>query len=67
MKKNLLSDSRKGTKGFYAALGISAVMVGSACYYAYDQSKELTEQLTAKNSITEQAAVDDLLGLRTPA
>ena len=58
MKKNLLSDSRKGTKGFYAALGISAVMVGSACYYAYDQSKELTEQLTAKNSITEQAAVD---------
>ena len=42
MKKNLLSDSRKGTKGFYAALGISAVMVGSACYYAYDQSKEHT-------------------------
>lgn len=52
MKKNLFSDNKKGSKGFYAALGISAVMIGSACYFAYGQSEKLTEELTSKNSVS---------------
>lgn len=46
MKK--FSDNKKGSKGFYAALGISAVMIGSACYFAYDQGEKLTNDFTAQ-------------------
>lgn len=59
MKK--FSDNPKGTKGFYTALGISAVMIGSACYFAYDQSEKMTDNLTAKQIKTEtekEEAVD---------
>lgn len=59
MKK--FSDNSKGSKGFYAALGISAVMIGSACFFAYDQSEKMTDNLTAKQIQTEkeqEAAVD---------
>lgn len=57
MKK--FSDNKKGSKGFYTALGISAVMIGSACYFAYAQGEKLTEEFTAKNSISEpNEAVD---------
>lgn len=59
MKKN--SDNPKATKGFYAALGISAVMIGSACYFAYDQSEKMTDNLATKQIQTElekQKAVD---------
>lgn len=59
MKK--FSDNPKGSKGFYAALGISAVMIGSACYFAYDQGEKMTNDLNAKQIITEsesEAAVD---------
>ena len=56
MKKNLFSDNNQSSKGFYAALGISAVMIGSACWFAYGQSKKLTGDLTAKNSISEPEA-----------
>ncbi len=57
MKK--FSDNKKGSKGFYTALGISAVMIGSACYFAYEQGEKLTEEFTAKNSISEpDEAVD---------
>ncbi|MCM1132758.1 MAG: M23 family metallopeptidase [Ruminococcus flavefaciens] len=53
------SDNKKGSKGFYTALGISAVMIGSACYFAYDQGEKLTEEFTAKNSVSEpDEAVD---------
>lgn len=53
------SDNKKGSKGFYTALGISAVMIGSACYFAYEQGEKLTEEFTAKNSISEpDEAVD---------
>ena len=59
MKKKIFSDNSKGSKGFYAALGISAIMIGSACYFAYDQGEKLTEEFTAQNSISEsEAAVD---------
>ncbi|MDE7104960.1 MAG: M23 family metallopeptidase [Ruminococcus sp.] len=34
-------------------------MIGSACYFAYDQGEKLTEEFTAQNSISEsEAAVD---------
>lgn len=56
MKKNLFSDNKQSSKGFYAALGISAVMIGSACYFAYGQSRKLTDELTAKNSVSESEA-----------
>ena len=56
VKKNLFSDNKQGSKGFYAALGISAVMIGSACWFAYGQSRKMTDSLTAKNSISESEA-----------
>ncbi len=52
MKK--FSDNKKGSKGFYTALGISAVMIGSACYFAYEQGEKLTEEFTASN-VSEQS------------
>ena len=56
MKKNLFSDDRKGSKGFYTALGLSAVMIGSACYFAYGQSEKFAEQGAVKNAQTVQEA-----------
>lgn len=56
MKKNLFSDNKQSSKGFYTALGISAVMIGSACWFAYGQSKKLTDNLTTKNSVSEYEA-----------
>ncbi|MCQ2490420.1 MAG: M23 family metallopeptidase [Ruminococcus sp.] len=56
MKKNLFSDNKQGSKGFCAALGISAVMIGWACWFAYGQSRKLTDELTAKNSVSESEA-----------
>lgn len=63
MKKNIFTDnkSNKGSKGFYAALGISAVMIGSACYFAYNQGEKLVkEELIAESSISDYSdeAVD---------
>ncbi|MDE5764377.1 MAG: peptidoglycan DD-metalloendopeptidase family protein [Ruminococcus sp.] len=53
------SGNNKGSKGFYAALGISAVMIGSACYFAYEQGEKLTEDFTARNIPAEsEEAVD---------
>ena len=56
--KNKLSDNRKGTKGFYTALCLSAVMVGSACWFAYDQGEKITKELTGQNTVREDRAVD---------
>ncbi len=63
MKKNIFSDNESGksSKGFYAALGISAVMIGSACYFAYNQGEKLSESnnIVAENSISQKnEAVD---------
>ena len=52
MKKN------KNTKGFYAALGISTVMVGSACVFAYQQGEKLTKQILSDKESMHEAAVD---------
>ncbi len=44
MKKNVLTENKiKGSKGFYAALGISAVMIGAACLFAYNQGEQLAD------------------------
>lgn len=72
MKK--ITDNSKGSKGFYAALGISAVMVGSACYFAYDKGGSVTNELTAKQIAAESESeavvdkrVDDLPKGTSPA
>lgn len=46
MKKNELTDKNyaKGSKGFYAALGISAVMIGAACLFAHDQGDRIADK-----------------------
>jgi peptidase M23B len=57
MKKD--SNTKKGSKGFYAALGISAVMIGSACFFAYDQGEKLNGKKPADNIISvPEAPVD---------
>lgn len=60
MKKNIFSDNESGksSKGFYAALGISAVMIGSACYFAYSEGEKLDENnfiAESQSSVSEEA------------
>lgn len=62
MKKNELTDKHygKGSKGFYAALGISAVMIGSACLFAHKQGDKLQgSKLAAEKTTTAQEAAVD--------
>lgn len=62
VKKNIFSDNndKKSSKGFYAALGISAVMIGSACYFAYDQGNDLNDKKRPEDIISvPEAAVDN--------
>ena len=42
----------KGKKGFYAALGVSAVMIGSACWFAYDQGNRIAEEYRKGTAVT---------------
>lgn len=59
MKNNMFSHNKKGSKGFYAALGISAVMIGSACCFAYKEGEKLTKNMLSDISIsTPDAQVD---------
>lgn len=61
MKKYGFSDNKKSksSKGFYAALGISAVMIGSACLFAYNQGEKLKEKdFAAETSQTSETVVD---------
>ncbi len=62
MKKNLFSDKRS-SKGFYTALGISAVMVGSACFFAYRQGEDLTENMLMENSVHDSVADKKVTGV----
>ena len=61
VKKNELTDKHyaKGSNGFYAALGISAVMIGAACLFAHKQGDRIADMkpVTNKPAIHE-AAVD---------
>ncbi len=61
VKKNELTDKHyaKGSKGFYAALGISAVMIGAACLFAHKQGDRITDMNPAADkTIVHEAAVD---------
>lgn len=62
MKKNSLSDNnmKKGTKGFYAALGISAVMIGSACFFAYDHGGSKPANKLASPEAAVDKRADDI-------
>ena len=52
------SKNLKGTKGFYAALGISAVMIGSACWFAYDQGNKIVEDYRSGSLASQLPQVD---------
>lgn len=52
------NNMKKGSKGFYAALGISAVMIGSACFFAYDQGEKLKEKPADEIISVPEAAVE---------
>lgn len=60
VKKKQLTDNNygKGSKGFYAALGISAVMIGAACLFAHDQGDSLNNvrQKAPDNAIVRDKA-----------
>lgn len=60
MKKNMYSDNQSGKspKGFYAALGISALMIGSACFFAYNQNDKIPESNYNAENPASEAAVD---------
>lgn len=57
VKKNVLTENKiKGSKSFYVALGISAVMIGAACLFAYDEGEKITDsQLNASISLPDTA------------
>ncbi len=65
MKNNKYSDNNrnKGSKGFYTAIALSAVMIGSACFYAYRQNQNLPKDGT--NIITESSSPDSQVYRRT--
>ena len=62
VKKNELTDKYygKGSKGFYAALGISAVMVAAACLFAHKQGDAVPDirNSAVKTQITAETPVD---------
>lgn len=59
MKKNVLTENKiKGSKGFYVALGISAVMIGTACLFAYDEGEKLTDSKLNASVSSPDTAVD---------
>lgn len=59
MKKNVLTENKiKGSKGFYVALGISAVMIGTACLFAYDEGEKITDSKLNASVSSPDTAVD---------
>ena len=61
MNKNPKNDNiKKSSKGFYAALGISAVMIGSACFFSYNEGNKLADKNPAAiKPQNSEAAVDN--------
>ena len=55
MKKN--QHAGMSGKGFYAALTLSAAMVGAACWYAYSEAGKLTPPAAPKHQYTGEASV----------
>lgn len=59
MKKNVLTENKiKGSKGFYTALGISAVMIGAACLFAYGEGEKITDSQLNAGVSSPDTAVD---------
>lgn len=60
VNKKSLSDNRKnkGAKGFYAALAISAVMIGSACFFAYGQNGKPEKQTSPQETVVDRKTND---------
>ncbi len=62
VNKNELTDKHygKGSKGFYAALGISAVMIGAACLFAHKQGDSMPKRTNSadNNSIIHESVYD---------
>ena len=60
MKKRSLPDDnmKKSTRGFYAALGISAVMIGSACFFAYGQDGGKGKLSSSPDTVVAKRADD---------
>ncbi len=60
MNKKSDGKAGKGSRGFYAALGISAVMIGSACFFAYNEGEKMSKDKLSNDSkiTTSEAAVD---------
>lgn len=58
VKKNELTDKYygKNSKGFYAALGISVLMIGAACLFAHKQGDKIAD--IKQPVITHDAVVD---------
>lgn len=58
VKKNELTDKYYGkcSKGFYAALGLSVLMIGAACLFAHNQGDKIAD--TQQPPITHDAAVN---------
>lgn len=58
MKKRNIPDenNKKATRGFYAALGISAVMIGSACFFAYGQDGGKGKALPSGDTVVDKRA-----------
>ena len=50
------SGKKSRFRGFYTSIGISLIMIGAACWYAYAQTSRTLEQNF--DSITEQIAVE---------
>jgi murein DD-endopeptidase MepM/ murein hydrolase activator NlpD len=62
VNKRLSTDKNKnkGARGFYAALGISAVMIGSACFFAYGQNGKPDNKSSAPHDAVVDRKSDDI-------
>lgn len=57
--KNSKSEKSKNVRGFYTALGISALMIGSACYFSYKEGDSKKPDISSDSiSSSSQYAVD---------
>ncbi len=56
--KNNKSEKEKNIRGFYVALGISALMIGSACYFSYKEGDSKYSELSDPPSLSSDYAVD---------
>lgn len=53
--KNSKSEKNRNAKGFYVALGISALMIGSACYFSYKEGDSKYPELSGTLSSSDYA------------